>query len=62
MHVISSCPNISARYYLPLRHNAIAEAIYTMLHKKMIQIQKYIVTKVSLFIMKDVKSIGETLQ
>ena len=26
-HVISSCPNMSARYYLPLRHYTIAEAI-----------------------------------
>ena len=62
MHVVPSCPNMSARYYLPLQHNTIAEAIYTMLHKKMIKMQKYIVTKVSLFIMNDVKSIGETLQ
>ena len=33
-HVISSCPNMSARYYLPLRHDTIAEAVYTVLHKK----------------------------
>ena len=34
MHVISSCPNTSARYYLPLRDDTIAEAFYTALRKK----------------------------
>ena len=33
-HVISSCPSMSARYYLPLRDDIIVEAIYTALHKK----------------------------
>ena len=33
-HVISSCPNMSTRYYLPLWHATIAEEIYTGLRKK----------------------------
>ena len=34
-HVISSCPNISASYYLlSLRHDTIVEVIYTALHEK----------------------------
>ena len=33
-HVISSCSNMSARYYLALQHDTIAEAIYTALGKK----------------------------
>ena len=33
-HVLSSCPNMSALYYLPLRYDTIAETIYTALRKK----------------------------
>ena len=33
-HVISSSPNMSVRYYLPLQHVTIAEAIYTALRQK----------------------------
>ena len=33
-YVISSCSNMSARYYLALQHDTIAEAIYTALGKK----------------------------
>ena len=33
-HVISSCQNMSARYYLALSHDTIAEAIFTALRKE----------------------------
>ncbi|XP_057295655.1 uncharacterized protein LOC130624072 [Hydractinia symbiolongicarpus] len=33
-HVVSSCPNMSARYYLPLQHDPIAARVYTALRKK----------------------------
>ena len=30
-HVASSCPQLSSRYYLPLRHNVIAKCVYNKL-------------------------------
>ena len=30
-HITSSCPQISSRYYLPLRHNVIAKCVYNKL-------------------------------
>ena len=34
-HVISSCPKMSIRYYLPMRHDVIGKAVYESLRKKL---------------------------
>ena len=35
-HIISSCSRMSSRYYLPLRHDAIAKYIYEQQHLKLV--------------------------
>ena len=35
IHIIASCPMMSVRYYLPLRHDVIAKIVYNaLIHKK----------------------------
>ena len=33
-HIISSCPKMSARYYLPMRHDIVAKTIYNAIRRK----------------------------
>ena len=41
IHIIASCPMMSMCYYLPLRHDVIAEIVYnTLMHKKPRKIPK----------------------
>ena len=34
IHIISCCPFMSARYYLPLRHDMVAKTLYKEISKK----------------------------
>ena len=40
--VIASCPMMSVRYYLPLRHDVIAKIVYnTLIHNKNLSYRKH---------------------
>ena len=41
IHIIASCPMMSVRYYLPLRHDVIAKIVYNALIKENPSYRKY---------------------
>ena len=41
IHIIASCPMMSVRYYLPLRHDVISRIVYNTLIKKNPSYRKY---------------------
>ena len=41
IHIISCCPFMSARYYLPMRHDMVAKTLYKNIIKKNTQKLKF---------------------
>ena len=41
IHIISCCPFMSARYYLPMRHDMVAKILYKEIIKKTTQKLKF---------------------
>ena len=61
-HIISSCSRISLRYYLPLRHDAIAKYVYEQYRMKLAPGCKLNIQQMHLFTLKVILSSGGICQ
>ena len=61
IHIIGSCPLMSVRYYLPLRHDIIAKIVYNALIKKIHHTENMIQKVLNTSIRNAIWNTGRTL-